>query len=246
MVTLSNTVFWIINIFLIFMLLFSMALGWKQGGKRMGLDILRIVFHFTATVFLTIFLTKRYSWYDYQNFFDYLVSQRMVSENALSPVEVDKFRFYRSGVIWFFIVLIGIEIIQLIAIRIYRKNHQKENKPLSKRDKVAGEIGGALLVMLWVTLFAPIAPSLEKAEVFSNGTDLINKTVVSVPVNYIAKPVTKLFMPDSAVSKVWDEGIGAMAQEVYNVEEWVEENKNDVKVIFDLAGVLNKLQGQEN
>ena len=245
MATLGNAIFWIINIFVIGMLLFGMALGWKHGGKRMGMDALKIIFHFVATIVLTLFLTKRYSWFAYQSFYDYLNARRGLESPALSQVEVDKFRFYRSGVIWFFIALIGIDLIIRIAIRIYRKNHKPEKKPLSKPDQLTGEIGGALLVMLWVILLAPIAPTLEKTEVFSNGSDLINKTVIGIPVNYVAKPVTKLIMPGSAISRVWDEGFGELAEGLYDVDQWVEENKNEVKVIADLTGIFYSMESSK-
>lgn len=242
MVTLGSAVFWIANIILVGMFLFGLAFGWEHGGKRMGLDALKTIIHFAATVLLTIFLTKRYSWFEYQSFYDYLDSKRMPGTPLHSPVEVDKFRFYRSGIIWFFIALVGIELIMGIAIRIYKKKHPREKTPLSKADHIAGEIAGGLLIILWIVLLAPVAVSTEKTELFTNGSDLINKTVAKIPVNYIAKPVTKLIAPDSALSRVWDEGIGEVSLGLYDADKWIEENKNDVKVVADLTGIFYSME----
>ncbi|MCR4950730.1 MAG: hypothetical protein K6A40_05350 [Solobacterium sp.] len=202
----------------------------------MGLGILRTVIQIIATFTLTSFLTKRYSWFDFQNFYEYLSGNRGAGISQVSPADADKLRFLRSWVIWFFIVVIVVELVISITVRIYRKKHKAEKKPISKRDHVIGEIGGGLLFMLWVILLAPLAVSLEKTEVFSNGSDLINKTVI--PVNFLAKPVTRLILPDSPVSRVWDEGIEEAAQGLYDVDAWLEENRHDVKVIADLTGIM--------
>lgn len=64
-------------------------------------------------------------------------------------------------------------------------------------------------------------------------------------VNYFAKPVTEMIAPDSAISRVWDEGIGELAQELYDADEWVEENKNEVKVIAGLTGIFTSQKEQD-
>lgn len=235
----GNAVLWIVNLFLIAMLLFSLAFGWKCGGKRMGMNAVRIILQLTAVIAVTLFLTKRYSWFGSESFYRYLSAQNY-SGRAISPIEADKFRFYWSGVIWFLISLVGIELIISTAIRIYRKKHPAEKKPMSKRDHVIGEIAGGLLCMLWITLAAPLGVSLEKAEVFSNGSDLVNKTIAAIPVNYVAKPVTKLLFPNTAVSRVWDEGLGAINESVYDTDKWIEEHRDDPKVIVDLTGIFSK------
>lgn len=231
-------VFLAFNFVLIITLLFCMAFGWQQGGKHMLVDIFRTVLQIVTTVFVTYFLTTRYSLFNEQKFYEYmegLRSQSSMSE-SISLLEVNKFRFYRSGIIWFFVALVGVGLIFGIVTHFYRKfRKSSEKKPLSKADRVFGEILGGVLFLFWITLFTPVMISTEKTDVFSNGSDLVNRTVLKYPVNYVAKPLTKLILGDNPAARVFDDGLEAISQGVEGFAGWIEEHCDDVTEVADLT-----------
>lgn len=247
MMVIPDKVFWIFNAIIIIMLLFSMAFGWKHGGKRMLWDILKTIIQIIITVLATYFLTTHYSLFNEQKFYDYMDWMRVKTDlnNATSPYsafEVNKVRFIRSGYIWFFVALVSIEIIMSIIIHIYRKRHKNDKKPIGKTDHVIGEILGGFLILFWFILLSPIFISLEKVEVFSNGSDLVNKTVLKYPVNYVAKPLTKLILGDNPASRVYDDGLSAITQGIKGFDVWIADHCENVTEVADLTALMSTAQ----
>ena len=231
-------VFLAFNFVLIITLLFCMAFGWQQGGKHMLADIVRTVLQIAVTVFVTYFLTTHYSLFNEQKFYAYMEGLRNASgtPQPYSPLEVNKFRFYRSGIIWFFVALVGVGLLFGIIRHFYRKLHKNsEKKPIRKADRVLGEILGGVLFLFWITLFTPVMISTEKADVFINGSDLVSRTVLKYPVNYIAKPLAKLILGDNPAAMVFDDGLEAITQGVEGFAGWIEEHCDDVTEVADLT-----------
>lgn len=238
MMTIPDAAFWVINIVLIVMLVFCMAFGWEHGGKRTLADMIRVILQIALTLLVTIFLTMRYSLFNLQTFTDYL-SGLPDTELTLDPLEVNKFRFYRSGVIWFFIVLVGVELIFAIVIHFYRRRHKNDpKKQIGKTDRVIGEILGGVLFLFWITLLTPVFVSAEKENIISNGSDVINRTLLKYPVNYAAKPLTKLILKDNPAANVYDEGLRAIVQGVKGMDQWIEAHCENVKEIADLTAIF--------
>ena len=231
-------VFLTVSIVIIIALLFCMAFGWRQGGKHMLADIIVTVLQIAATVFATYFLTTRYSLFNEQNFYEYMEGLRNSSSmpQPYSLAEVNQFRFYRSGIIWFVATLVGIGLIFGIIRHFCRKLRKSSGKKLiSKSDQVLGEILGGVLFLFWITLFTPILISTEKTGVFVNGSDLVNRTVLKYPVNYAAKPLTKLILGDNPAARVFDDGLEAITQGVEGFAGWIEEHCDDVTEVADLT-----------
>lgn len=231
-------VFLAFNFVLIITLLFCMAFGWQQGGKHMLADIVRTVLQIAATVFVTYFLTTRYSLFNEQKFYEYIEGIRNSSSmpQPYSLQEVNKFRFFRSGIIWFFVALVGVGLVFGIIMHFYRKlRKSSQKKPLSKADHVFGEILGGVLFLFWITLFTPVMISTEKTEIFSNGSDLVNRTVLKYPVNYVARPLTKLILGDNPAARVFDDGLEAITEGVEGFAGWIEEHCDDVTEVADLT-----------
>lgn len=246
MMVIPDIVIWVFNAIIIITLLFSMAFGWKHGGKRMSWDIIKTIIQIIITVFVTYFLTTHYSLFNEQNFYNYINGIRDKYDRVSDPYplfEVNKVRFIRSGYIWFFVALVCIEIIMSIIIHIYRKRHKNDNKePIGKMNHVIGEILGGFLILFWFILLSPIFISLEKVDVFSNGSDLVNKTVLKYPINYLAKPLTKLIVGDSPVSRVYDDGLSAITQEIKGFDVWIGEHCENVTEVADLTALMTTAQ----
>lgn len=77
--------------------------------------------------------------------------------------------------------------------------------------------------MIWAALPAPMLISAEKSRFFTNATDLINKTVMTVPVNYVVKPVLNLIAPESKAARLFEDGIEVFADQINGIEGWTEE-----------------------
>ena len=238
MMTIPDAAFWIINIVLIVMFVFSMAFGWEHGGKRTLADIFRTVLQIALTLLVTLFLTMHFSLFNLQTLTAYL-NTKPDTPLALDPVEVNKFRFYRSGVIWFFVALIGVELIFAIVLHIYRRRHKNDpKKQPGKTDRVIGEILGGVLFLFWITLLSPVFVSAEKENILSNGSDIIHRTVLKYPVNYAAKPLTRLILRDNPAADIYDQGLRAIVQGVRGMDQWIEAHCQNVREITDLTAIF--------
>ena len=77
--------------------------------------------------------------------------------------------------------------------------------------------------------------STEKIGLLSNGTDLINKTLLTIPVNYIAKPIVQTVAKDSPAARIFDDGLEVLATGLSDLETWMGEHADSVVEIMDLT-----------
>ncbi len=213
--------FWFVNIILIFFLLFALAFGYKHGARDVLFRIIKSVLQIGITIFASFWLTKNYPLFSEEDFYDY-VTQYSGSE-IYSHYEVNKLRFICTLAVYFLIVMVVVElIIGIIRYFMSKSKKDKEKKPITQSDRICGEILGALLFMIWAALPAPLLISAEKSGFFTNGTDLINKTVMTVPVNFVVKPVLNLIAPESKAARLFEDGIEVFADQLNGIEEWTE------------------------
>ena len=214
--------FWFVNIILIFFLLFALAFGYKHGARDVLFRIIKSVLQIGITIFASFWLTKKYPLFSEEDFYDY-VTQYSGSE-IYSHYEVNKLRFICTLAVYFLIVMVVVElIIGIIRYFMSKNKKDKEKEPITQSDRVCGEILSALLFMIWAALPAPLLISAEKSGFFTNGTDLINKTVMTVPVNYVVKPFLNLIAPESKATRLFEDGLEVVTDELNVVERWTEE-----------------------
>ena len=214
--------FWFVNIILIFFFLFALAFGYKHGVRDVMLRIIKSVLQIGITIFASFWLTKNYTLFSEEGFYEFV--EYFGSLESVPDFEVNKLRFICTLAVYFLIVMVVVElIIGIIRYFMSKNKKKKEKKPISKTDRVCGEILGALLFTIWAALPAPLLISAEKTGFFTNGTDLINKTVMTVPVNYVVKPVLNLIAPESKAARLFEDGIEVFADQLNGIEGWTEE-----------------------
>ena len=214
--------FWFYNIMLIFFFLFALASGYKHGARYVLSTIVKSVLQIGIIIFLSYLLTNIYILFSEEGFYEFV--EQYTYLDSLSHFEVNKLRFICSFAVYFLIVMVVVElIIGIIRYYMSKNKKNKEKKTISKSERVCGEILGALLFMIWAALPAPMLISAEKSRFFTNATDLINKTVMTVPVNYVVKPVLNLIAPESKAARLFEDGIEVFADQIIGIEEWTEE-----------------------
>ena len=231
--TVGNTVLIIVSIITALIFLYSISSGWLNGGKRNLSDIIRTLLQISITLYCTYYLTTHYSLYNEQNFYNYITANGAASYSAH---DVNALRFLRCGYIWFFVSMIAVELIFAIVFHFIRKHQKKEDrKHLSTPDRVLGAVLEGMICMMWLTLPAPAIISTEKIGLLSNGTDLINKTLLTIPVNYIAKPIVQTVAKDSPAARIFDDGLEVLATGLSDLETWMGEHADSVVEIMDLT-----------
>ncbi|MDO4416487.1 MAG: hypothetical protein Q4C20_15555 [Erysipelotrichaceae bacterium] len=215
-------IFWFVNIILIFFLLFALAFGYKHGVRDVLLRIIKSVLQIGFIIFASFWLTENFKLFSEKGFYEFV--EFYGSLDSVPLIEVNKLRVMCTFAVYFLIVMVVVELIIGISRYYMSKNKKKkEKKEISKTDRVCGEIFGALLFMIWAALPAPLLISAEKTGFFTNGTDLINKTVMTVPVNYVVKPFLNLIAPESKAARLFEDGLEVVTDELNVVERWTEE-----------------------
>lgn len=213
--------FWFFNILLIFFFLFALASGYKHGARSVLLQIGKTVLQIGFTIFGAYWLSRNYTLFSEEGFIEFV--ENYGSLDSVSPDEVNKLRFICTLAVYFLIVMVVLElIIGIIRYYMSKNKKNKEKKEISKTDRVCGEILGAILFAIWAALPAPMLISAEKTGFFTNATDLINKTVMTVPVNYAVKPIINLIAPDSKAAGLFEDGLEVYADQISGLEEWTQ------------------------
>ena len=221
--------FVLIDIIVVILLYICVFNGWKNGGKRSLLDLVSSVGKIVVSGYGSYALVHVFNPIPVEpvtQFLQELIRGNLGSQAPVNTSE-ESARFFCAvlAIIIYFVIFMSI---LSFAEKKIMKRKPKEEKKDSTADRILGAVLGFVLFLVCSFIPSSLFITIDAYDPSYSTKDLVNKTFLTVPFNYVIKPVVKLTAGEEFTEAFWKEGFLFLREDLHNLGQmWTEKQNSD-------------------